>query len=248
MDLRLKSLAEVRLFCVAVTLVAMVGNVALQRLLLPWELFQKILFSSTLITVILALPIALYIGLKILDVHKLTLRLEHSLNHDALTGAHTRLSFYKRLTDFGDHPLTVIAVDIDLFKSINDEHSHKAGDKALKHFATTLVRYCQEEDMVARFGGEEFVILLHNTVFADGIARAERLCMGVREETLFLNGRQVRITASFGVAPLADIAGIDAAIHNADLAVYRAKYNGRDQVCSYDPDLDVVNALSTNTK
>jgi diguanylate cyclase (GGDEF)-like protein len=238
--LRLKSLTQVRVFSVAVTLVAMVGNVALQRLFLSFELFQKILFSSTIITVLLAFPIAFYIGLKILDVHKLTLILEDSLNHDTLTGAHTRLSFYERLTDFGNHPRTVIAADIDLFKSINDEHGHKAGDKALKHFAATLINHCKEEDIVARFGGEEFVILLHNTISADGATMAQLLCRKVREEALYLHGQEVRITASFGVAPLSDIADIDAALHNADLAVYRSKYNGRNQVCVYDPDLDVA--------
>lgn len=238
MQLRLRSHAEVRLFSIGITAVALVGNLILLRFLLPYDIYLQMRFPGSLIAIILAAPISYYVGLQILSIHILTAELEHTANHDNLTGTCTRLRFYERVAKLGPAPLSVVVCDIDYFKSFNDEYGHKIGDAALKKFASTLIRNCREDDIVARFGGEEFVVLLYDTDLKDGILTAQRLCQCVREKPLILNGKAVQITASFGVAPVLSTDQIDTAIHNADRAVYRAKDGGRDQVCIYDPEID----------
>lgn len=238
MQLRLRSRPEAFAFALSITAVALVGNALFILLLLPPDLSRAMLFPGSLITVVLALPISYFVGTRIVAVHELTVALEHAADHDLLTGASTRLSFYKRAKACRPAPLAVIVVDIDHFKAINDRFGHQAGDLALKWFATTLVRNCREDDIVARFGGEEFVILLQQAGLDEGNRAAERLCRRVREKPIFLNGARIQMTASFGVAELSDIKDVDVAIHQADMAVYRAKQAGRNRVCVYDPALD----------
>lgn len=231
MRLHLKSQSEVRFFSVGVTIVALIGNVMLQYVILPPVLYHIVLFSSSTVTVILAAPISFFVGQRMRDIHELTVQLEHALNHDGLTGACTRANFYQLAETTKDQPRLVIVADIDHFKRVNDRHGHRAGDKALKQFTATLIRNCREDDIVARFGGEEFVILLRTEALEDGRATAQRLCDRVREKPLMLDGRKVHITASFGIARVAPTRGIDDAIHRADLALYRAKTSGRNRVC-----------------
>ena len=239
MQLRLKNQNDVRVFSIVFTIIALSGNVVLQYVMLPPDFFVRIIFSSAIITVMLLTPLSYFIGLKLRDVNDLTVQLEHAVNHDNLTGTCTRLSFYHRLAHMGDVPLALIVADIDHFKRINDKYGHQAGDSALKQFASTLLRNCREEDVIARFGGEEFIILLRDVELTDGVTAAQRLCDRVREKSFAANGEQLRITASFGVAEVTSISEIDAAIHNADLAAFRAKRDGRDCVRQYNPDLDI---------
>lgn len=238
MQLRLRNLDDVRKFAVSITIVAMLGNVALQHVILPQGLFHQVLFSSVVVTVCLALPISYYVGLKILDIHELTVRLEHAVNHDALTDTYSRTRFYEHVRRADGWPMMLIAADIDHFKRVNDTFGHQAGDKALKQFAATLIRNCREDDVVARFGGEEFIILLRADLLDEAVATAERLCEKVRAKKIVLNETVMSVTASFGVARVERAEQIDAAIHRADLALYRAKSGGRDQVCVYDPEVD----------
>lgn len=240
MHLRLKSLQEVRLFSLTITVLVMFGTVLLHRLMLPADLALVMRVPGVIMSAMLAAPTAYYIGLKLLDVHLLTAQLEHVVDHDMLTGVSTRTSFYKKIEGQLTAPLAVIVADIDYFKNINDKYGHQSGDLALKQFTASLVRNCREDDIVARFGGEEFVILLQNAGLKEGLAAANRLCQRIREKPLVLNGKQVQITASFGVAQLDDVVEVDRAINQADFAVYRAKQSGRDQVCAFDPKLDIA--------
>ncbi|WP_412508693.1 GGDEF domain-containing protein [Roseovarius sp. SYSU LYC5161] len=234
----MKTRGDVRLFSVIVTLVALMGNIGLQHLLLPAELHDRVAHASYIVTVILMAPFSFFIGQRMRDVHDLTNRLEYSVNHDVLTGACTRVSFYERATALAGRPLVVIVTDIDHFKNVNDRFGHKAGDDALRQFTATLARNCRAEDIIARFGGEEFVILLEADGGAQGRAVAQRLGARVRENPLILDGKRLHVTSSFGVAPVPSVARLDLAVHRADLALYRAKEGGRDRVCLYDPEKD----------
>lgn len=242
MQIRLKSQNDVRVFSILVTVIALSGNVVLQYVMLPPDFFTRVVFSNAVITVMLLTPLSYFIGSKLRDVNDLTVQLEHAVNHDNLTGACTRLNFYQRLARMGNVPLVLIVADIDHFKQINDEHGHQAGDSALKQFADTLLRNCRETDVIARFGGEEFIILLHDIELEAGVAVAQRLCDRVRAKTFVVNGEQLHLTASFGVTEVTSIRDIDCAIHNADLAAFRAKRDGRDLVRQYDPRLDTGGA------
>lgn len=239
MTIRLKSQNDVRMFVLVVSFVVLLASIALRYLLHSPALFHQTLLPGSGMALMLAAPIAYFVGQQMLDVYLLTVRLEQAANRDTLTGTCTRASFYKRLEGLGPGPKAVVLTDIDHFKMINDRHGHHVGDRALTLFARTLVRNCREEDIVARFGGEEFVILLEEASLDDGRVTAERLCRRVREKIHLIDGVKVPVTASFGVADLTgDTAGIDAAMRCADRALYRAKAGGRDRVCVHDDALD----------
>ena len=240
MHLRLRNHRDVRVFALAVTLLVLCGNLALEYLFLPGRVISEIRFFGIVTVMILAMPIAYFVGEQLLRVHRLTERLEHAVSHDTLTGACTRTALQEQLARMPPGPMTVILADIDHFKAFNDRFGHEAGDHALRHVAEALIRNCRADDVVARYGGEEFVILLPLTGFADGCATAERLCARLQEKPFRIAGEEVRLSASFGVAPLAAPGDIDAALRAADRALYRAKDGGRARVCATDTVSDTV--------
>jgi diguanylate cyclase (GGDEF)-like protein len=128
-------------------------------------------------------------------------------------------------------PVSVIASDIDHFKSVNDEFGHGIGDKALVHFARLLTYERRVEDIVARIGGEEFVLALPGTDIAEATLIADELCMRLAVSPLVVDGRTVDMTASFGVASISDkdtcLADV---VVKADRALYRSKRAGRNRV------------------
>jgi diguanylate cyclase (GGDEF)-like protein len=234
MHIRLRTKRDVTLFALVITALAVLGSLALRAVLQPDDLFERTLLSGSAVAALLAAPIAYYIGLQMLDAHRLTQALEHAVNHDSLTGASTRASFKAQVAQLPPGPKAVLLVDIDHFKAVNDRFGHQAGDTALCQFAMRLRRNCREDDIIARFGGEEFVVLLHDVEIAAAQAAAERLCAKVREAPLILDGQAHRLTASFGMAMLTDTARLDDALAQADTALYRAKNDGRNRVCVAD--------------
>lgn len=124
------------------------------------------------------------------------------------------------------NPLTVILLDVDYFKQINDTHGHDLGDEVLIKIATTLVESLRASDAVARWGGEEFLLVCPNTSLESGSALAEKLRLRIKTLSSFVN---TPVSASFGVASLAK-ESIDELLKRVDEALYRAKQNGRDRV------------------
>ncbi len=230
MDLRVKDIGEVRAFSVLVTAFAVIGTLGLQQVLMPAALSEATRFSSTIIAWSLATPLSFFVGLRMLDNYHLTLDLERAAMHDPLTGAATRARFYERVAEIGHIPASLLIVDIDNFKKFNDTNGHLAGDAALRQVAATLIGNCRSEDVVARFGGEEFVILLPGAAKDDGVRVAERLAARLRECRIEIADKRLSVTASFGVAEVSDPDHIDEAIAQADAALYKAKQAGRDTV------------------
>jgi diguanylate cyclase (GGDEF)-like protein len=132
--------------------------------------------------------------------------------------------------------LAVLLADVDHFKKVNDTHGHLIGDEVLRALAAELRQAVRESDLVGRFGGEEFVILLPRTAPEEACRIAERLRRGASGVKVLAAGATVGATISLGVAALGrhgqDLFELLAA---ADLALYRAKNTGRDRVCLYDP-------------
>jgi diguanylate cyclase (GGDEF)-like protein len=243
MQINLKNINDVRLFTIAISAISLISNACLQYIFLPFDIYLQVIFSSSLISLMISMPIAYFVGQRMYDIHELTVRLEYAVNNDKLTGACTRISFYQRLERIKGLPIALIFADVDHFKGVNDKYGHKAGDEALKVFARTLMENCRKDDIVARFGGEEFVILLNRSDIGDAIAAAHRICSKVRGQLIKVDGDEIQITASFGVAEVTSIDQIDKALHWADLATFRAKREGRDQVCVYDPVHDIDMAV-----
>lgn len=123
------------------------------------------------------------------------------------------------------NPLTVILLDVDHFKQINDTYGHDHGDAVLVKVARTLVEYLRTSDAVARWGGEEFLLVCPNTSLESGKALAEKLRYRIKN----LTSDSCKISASFGVATLGN-ESIEKLIKRVDEALYRAKQNGRDRV------------------
>ncbi|MEH6356272.1 MAG: GGDEF domain-containing protein [Marinobacter sp.] len=131
--------------------------------------------------------------------------------------------------------MSVVALDIDHFKAVNDEHGHYVGDSALVDIAGIFRQYSRDRDLVARFGGEEFVILLPGADHAEAQSCAERIRRGVERHVVDAGDElEVRMTVSIGVAEVnTAMESVESAVNRADKALYEAKALGRNRVsCS----------------
>ena len=165
---------------------------------------------------------------------------------DPLTGLSNRRTFHARLGEEAararrsERALSLVMVDLDHFKAVNDTHGHQAGDEVLREVARRLMAVSREGDVVARFGGEELAWLLPEAEAGAALAAAERLRRRIGDAAVPGVGR---VTASLGVAELDD-AGPDDLVRRADLALYRAKESGRDACVAWSPDARVMGARS----
>ncbi len=160
-------------------------------------------------------------------LHRLTLQAQT----DPLTGAINRRGVMLQLDQLharaaqGEHVYVVMMLDVDHFKSVNDTYGHAGGDQVLKRVAQNLHEGLRVGDIVARWGGEEFCLLLPRTRLAEGHALAERLTQQIAA------GGTPRVTVSIGVAEAhAQVESVDEVIRRADAALYRAKEAGRNRV------------------
>jgi diguanylate cyclase len=155
---------------------------------------------------------------------------------DPLTGLPNRAAWTERLDQAvaaqsaqGDS-LVLAMIDLDHFKSVNDNYGHLAGDKVLKIIATQLRKYLRADDFIARFGGEEFVLLLPATTLAEGAQVLEGLRSAVADSPFHFKGQRVSITASMGATALKIGEKSELALKRADQALYQAKNNGRNRI------------------
>jgi diguanylate cyclase (GGDEF)-like protein len=163
---------------------------------------------------------------------------EQVARQDALTQLNNRRAFLEAahpLLDTAarhDRPLSLVMMDIDHFKTINDRYGHKAGDEALVAVANLLKRMSRSSDVVARWGGEEFILLLPESDAQQAANHAERLRRAVSEMHIPAGDGVLTMTASFGIATRAPEMSLEALIDAADALLYEAKQRGRNQVCS----------------
>jgi diguanylate cyclase (GGDEF)-like protein len=152
---------------------------------------------------------------------------------DPLTGLLNRRALYQILTMEMERsvryakPLSIVIFDVDHFKSINDTHGHTVGDRVLKSISDLVGREIRQVDYLGRWGGEEFLLILPETDVISAKLLAERICCKIGQSQ-FENVKHV--TASFGVTIFEKRRGLDDILHAADLAMYHAKQNGRNQV------------------
>lgn len=159
---------------------------------------------------------------------------------DSLTGLMTQRTFFESLNREWERakryklPLSCVILDLDFFKRVNDTYGHPAGDSVLKAVAKLLFESCRSSDAVCRYGGEEFCVILPETTESAAAAWAERVCTRLRNKTIPTGRRDLRITASFGVAELTeDIPIAEQLVDCADQALLCAKQSGRDRVVCF---------------
>src|SRR5581483_5922376 len=168
-------------------------------------------------------------------------RLEETVElavRDPLTGLHNRrymethLKALAEQAGTSDRPLSVVLVDIDNFKSVNDTHGHAAGDNVLREFATRVRRNTRGVDLACRIGGEEFVIIMPDTALERACQVGERLRECIAAEPFHADGKaRLDLTASVGIATLDKSQdALEALFKRADQALYEAKRGGRNRV------------------
>jgi len=168
-------------------------------------------------------------------------RLEQMAIQDELTGIYnyrylqTRLGEEFKRAQRYRYPLACAMIDVDRFKSINDEFGHDAGDEVLREVAQRIAGAVREVDVVARYGGEEFLLVLPNTHFAGALTVADRVWRSVGQKTIAIGEKRQRVTVSVGVSlyPSREIKSKDQLLKAADEALYRAKNEGRDRICVF---------------
>ncbi len=162
--------------------------------------------------------------------------LRDKVGRDALTGLANRETVLHELESalatVGSRgaELCLIMADVDHFKQINDTYGHLAGDKVLQCIATKLQLLLREFDIVGRFGGEEFIIVLEDTPLAIATRVAERICAGVEHELIECDEQRIRLTISLGLTQAAARDDVRTLIRRADDALYQAKEEGRNRV------------------
>jgi diguanylate cyclase (GGDEF)-like protein len=165
-----------------------------------------------------------------------TVRIHKAAAHtDPMTGLFNRRGFIeaahllmKRQAKKGA-PVSVLMFDLDHFKSINDSYGHAVGDDALRLFASTVSSTMRANDVIARFGGEEFVAILPGSI-TDAVIAADRVRLAFEAAAIEVGERRLAATVSVGAASGAAMSDIEQLIGNADAALYRAKLNGRNRV------------------
>jgi diguanylate cyclase (GGDEF)-like protein len=162
-------------------------------------------------------------------------------HHDSLTGLSNRAMFTDRLEHAfsrikrSSDGLSVLYLDLDKFKQVNDQHGHHVGDGLLIEVAKRLKGLVRKEDTVARLGGDEFAILLESTSSEQQAIEVAKKVIGVFSLPISVAGLDFQCTTSIGVYfTLGDVGSAGIVLRNADKAMYKAKEAGRNRYCLYD--------------
>ncbi|MDB5748875.1 MAG: hypothetical protein JWP72_3723 [Massilia sp.] len=182
------------------------------------------------------LLIANGLGFLLLSKQKDERQLRALATTDSLTGLINRYGFMheaeraRSLATRSRKPLTLMMIDIDHFKALNDRHGHASGDQALRVFAQAAEHTLRKHDLMGRLGGEEFAVLLPGTAILEAMEAAELLRLAVATASVGVADGSHAMTVSIGVAQLLDAETVGEALVRADRALYRAKRNGRNRV------------------
>lgn len=176
------------------------------------------------------------------QIHRQNQELQVLATRDPLTKTYNRRSFFEQLRNLWsaavryDHALCCIMLDLDHFKSINDTYGHARGDAVLRDVASVLIRSTRHSDILCRYGGEEFCVLVPHIAADQGVRFAENLRLAI--ESCDLHG--LNVTASIGISSIDHADSPERLIDQADQALYHAKNSGRNQVISWNEEFAEV--------
>ncbi|WP_339775077.1 diguanylate cyclase [uncultured Methylophaga sp.] len=224
------------------------SEVERQRVLNNWlsidfQQHNTVLFWQLLVGVSLVLLVLVYRYRQVhhhnRNLRNLNNQLEQISRYDHLTGLANRYALHERFNEEIETSsqtkqiFSLILLDVDFFKTINDDYGHDVGDEVIKQFASLLMSMVRENDMVGRWGGEEFLILCSQTTKNGAFQLADQLRRQVQSYNFPVNQQ---ITASFGLSEYRHGETIGDTIKRADDALYKAKRNGRNQIVMADSD------------
>jgi len=179
-----------------------------------------------------------FVGL-LLKISNLEKEMRELASFDKLTGAYNRNTFFPICTSLlgllrrDNADLTILYIDIDHFKNVNDTFGHNIGDLVLKKVGEYVINIIRKSDIFGRIGGEEFVVFLPNTNIENGVAVAEKIRSGISNMEVKINGvLLIKVTVSIGISSSSknETVEIDEIIKMADVALYQAKNEGRNRL------------------
>ena len=222
---------------------------------LKWYLFVEKDESVALIEVrkMLYINLAICLGITLLvlllmylSLSRYQRRLEEMAATDKLSGLLNRQAFTILMDRLmAEHsrqprPLSILLLDVDHFKSVNDLHGHAAGDRVLRRVAELLRQDLRQSDIAVRWGGEEFLVVLDNCDLAEAQRIAEKIRERIAQERLDIDGTHFAVTISVGVSQFSGDEFPEQAISRADAGLYQAKNNGRNRVYVWVPEMPAV--------
>lgn len=181
------------------------------------------------IAAVIAPPFGLFGGWHLLRITRLSEELANLVAWDRLSRAATREQFFHQLTVQNPRIGTTLMVDIDHFKRVNDTFGHMAGDVVIRKVVDVMKSSVSDDDIVCRFGGEEFVIFLSRAELSLAETNAERIRVDIRAQSLDWEGDVLKVTVSVGGAQMHRVDDLEAAMRRADACLCRAKQTGRDR-------------------
>lgn len=202
--------------------------------------FHRSLMVATIAPMMVSGPIGGFVVHLLREVEGAHRRVQHLAWHDELTGLLSR----RRFTELGGQELeralangtslAAVLLDVDNFKQVNDRHGHACGDAVLQALGRVVPASLRRGDLSARWGGEEFALLLPGADAEAGAGITERLRLAVAQTSIIAAGQSLRCTASIGVAEARPGDSLDSLMRRADEAMYRAKQDGKNRVCLAD--------------
>ena len=152
------------------------------------------------------------------------------MNHRAFTEAAERIVSQSTRKNSS---FSLVLMNIDYFKKFNDQHGHRTGDEVLIKLTKLIKTFIRKEDLFARFGGEEFILLLPDTNIKDSIQLLQRIRTALSSIKIDSIDSEFKLTMSFGITEFKAEKNLDQLIHDADIALYQAKDNGRNRIETY---------------
>ncbi|MCK0094038.1 GGDEF domain-containing protein [Yoonia sp. F2084L] len=217
------------------TVACMIVSEVMVYLLFPGQDLLAALQIAPLISLVTAYPFSFFIWSQVRRNIQMGIELQRLVNRDRLTDVATRDFFFARMRSDPQAYGISLMVDIDFFKTVNDTFGHMAGDAVIVRVAEILHQNTRANDIVCRFGGEEFVVFLREKGSSDGFDIAERMRKAISDDVVVFDGQNLSVTVSIGGSMKERLADVNLAIQQADRALYRAKSLGRNRTIFSEP-------------
>lgn len=170
------------------------------------------------------------------ELFRAALQHEHAAKTDEMTGLPNRRAMLAELNrewyryHRAGHHFSLVLIDLDYFKVINDHYGHDAGDRVLESFSALLKSACRESDLASRWGGEEFLVLLPDTTLLDALSLAERIRQATERETIIHEEQRIPLTLSAGVSSITQATDLEDLLKQVDKNLYLSKEMGRNRI------------------